>query len=350
MTSYVTPKKNAAYVFGIGLPSQASAGTFQTNPTLAAGDFKVSKDGGAFANLTNLPTVNPSGGKRVEFSLTATEMNADNVSVLCSDAAGSEWFDVVVGIQTTARQIDDLAYPATSGRSMVVDTAGLVDANTVKVGPTGSGTVQTAGDIIAGTNDLQSRVPAALVSGRMDTIVGAMAANVMTAAAADPGLTTELQTGLATAAALTTVEGKIDIIDSVVDAILVDTGTDIPALLTTIAGYLDTEIQAILADTNELQTDWANGGRLDLLLDAAASGTAPTADQNADALLDRVNGIETGFTPRQVLRLVAAVLVGKASGLGTTTAIFRDLTDAKDRVTSTVDGDGNRSSVTKDAT
>lgn len=41
--------------------------------------------------------------------------------------------------------------------------------------------------------------------------------------------------------------------------------------LSTVAGYLDTEIAAILADTNELQTDWANGGRLDLILDARAS-------------------------------------------------------------------------------
>jgi len=93
---------------------------------------------------------------------------------------------------------------------------------------------------------LDGRIPAALVSGRMDASVGAMAANVMTAAAAAADLTTELQSGLATAANLATV-----------------------------AGYLDTEIAAILADTNELQTDWANGGRLDLLLDGAASAGDP---------------------------------------------------------------------------
>jgi hypothetical protein len=34
---------------------------------------------------------------------------------------------------------------------------------------------------------------------------------------------------------------------------------------------VDTVADAILVDTNELQTDWANGGRLDLLLDAASS-------------------------------------------------------------------------------
>lgn len=37
--------------------------------------------------------------------------------------------------------------PATPGRSLVVDAAGLADANAVKVGPTGSGTAQTARDI-----------------------------------------------------------------------------------------------------------------------------------------------------------------------------------------------------------
>lgn len=43
--------------------------------------------------------------------------------------------------------LDDALAPATSGRTAVVDANGLVDANTVKVGPTGSGTAQTAGDI-----------------------------------------------------------------------------------------------------------------------------------------------------------------------------------------------------------
>jgi hypothetical protein len=70
--------------------------------------------------------------------------------------------------------------------------------------------------IQADTEDIQARLPAALVSGRIDASVGAMAANVMTAAAAAADLTTELQSGLATAAALATV-------DTVVDAILVDT-------------------------------------------------------------------------------------------------------------------------------
>jgi hypothetical protein len=57
------------------------------------------------------------------------------------------------------------------------------------------------------------------------------------------------------------------------------------ASVNTIDDFLDTEIAAILADTNELQTDWANGGRLDLILDAAS---APSAATVADAVWDEV--------------------------------------------------------------
>ena len=108
MTSYVTPKKNSAFIQYIGLASTA-AGGFQTNPTIAAGDIQISKDGGAFANPATLPVVTPAGGKAVKISLSAAEMNADNIVILCSDAAGNEWQDVLHTLQTSAQQMDDLA-------------------------------------------------------------------------------------------------------------------------------------------------------------------------------------------------------------------------------------------------
>lgn len=48
------------------------------------------------------------------------------------------------------------------------------------------------------------------------------------------------------------------------------------ANLDTQLSTIDNVVDTIVADTNELQTDWANGGRLDLILDARASQT--TAD------------------------------------------------------------------------
>lgn len=63
-------------------------------------------------------------------------------------------------------------------------------------------------------------------------------------------------------------------VNTEVDTAISDAALATAANLATVAGYLDTEIAAILADTNELQTDWADGGRLDLILDARASQTS----------------------------------------------------------------------------
>ena len=118
MASYVTPKRAAEYIFYIGLESQATSGILQSNPTIASGDFKVSKDGGSLTNLNTLPAVTPSSSKMVKVTLSATEMTADNVTVVCSDAAGDEWYDLLVNIQTTARQIDDLAATGADGDTL----------------------------------------------------------------------------------------------------------------------------------------------------------------------------------------------------------------------------------------
>lgn len=112
------------------------------------------------------------------------------------------------------------------------------------------------------TNDIQTRIPAALVAGRMDASVGAMAANVVTASAVAADAVTEIQSGLATAASLATVDGKAD-------AILADTaeigvaGAGLTALasaanLATLTGYVDTEVAAIKAQTDKLTFNASN--------------------------------------------------------------------------------------------
>jgi hypothetical protein len=66
-----------------------------------------------------------------------------------------------------------------------------------------------------------------------------------------------------------------------------------------------------------------------------------------DAVLDEV--VEGTWTLRQLLRIVAAALAGKLSGAATDTVTIRDLDDSKDRITATVDQDGNRTAVALDA-
>ena len=114
MATYVPAKKNTAYIFYVGLPSQSNALTLQANPTLAAGDVKIAIDDGAPAQIeaggggAALPVVDADFTKRVKVTLTAAQMNGDNITVIFSDAAGAEWCDVLVNIQTAANQIDDL--------------------------------------------------------------------------------------------------------------------------------------------------------------------------------------------------------------------------------------------------
>lgn len=132
-------------------------------------------------------------------------------------------------------------------------------------------------------------------------------------------------------------------------------GASIAADVATVAGYLDTEVAAILAavdtevaaikaKTDNLPDDPADASVISGLIDAI-----PTANENADALLDRADAVETSWTPRQALRIILAALAGKASGLDTTSVVFRNVADTKDRITATVDANGNRTAVTLDA-
>jgi hypothetical protein len=71
-------------------------GSFIADPTVVAGDFKISKDGGAYVNLTNLPAATPAGSPGVKIELTDDEIDAVNVNIWAVDAAGNEWHDVFI--------------------------------------------------------------------------------------------------------------------------------------------------------------------------------------------------------------------------------------------------------------
>lgn len=352
-------------------------------------------------------------------------------------AAGTT-FTVAAGDNISIMEMAPLQ-AATLGRTLVVDAAGLADANMVKAGPSGSGTAQTAGDIIGDTNDIQTRLPAALVSGRMDASVGAMAANVLTATAINADAITAAKiadgaidaatfaAGAINAAAIATdaitaakiaadaigaselaadaineiadqvwdealsghatggsagaalsaagsagdpwstllpgaygagTAGKIvgDNVNATISSRLASASYTAPldaagtrsavglasanldTQLTAIDDYIDTEVAAIKAKTDNLPAA------------PAAVSDIPTANANADALLDRANAVETSLTLRQAMRLMSAALAGKLSGAATASVVIRNVGDSKDRITATVDANGNRTAVTTDAT
>jgi hypothetical protein len=100
---YNPPNKNEDFIFYIAVASMATAGTFQVNPTIAAGDFQISEDGAAFTNLGTLPAVTPAGGQAIKVTLSSDEMNCDNVVIRGVDQTSpKEWADIVINIPTSA--------------------------------------------------------------------------------------------------------------------------------------------------------------------------------------------------------------------------------------------------------
>lgn len=99
---YNPPNRGEDLVIYVALQSASNPTNFQSSATIAAGDFKVSKDGGALTNLTTLPSVEPAASVMVKITLSATEMTADNVTIVGIDqTATKEWADICINIPTT---------------------------------------------------------------------------------------------------------------------------------------------------------------------------------------------------------------------------------------------------------
>lgn len=114
------------------------------------------------------------------------------------------------------------------------------------------------------TQDIQTRLPAALVSGRMDSNVGAMAANTITASAVASDAVTEIQSGLATStgvnAAFTEIKGATwssttDTLEAIRDA-AGSGGTSImvtPVVAQVPVRVRDTDIETYIGDLSTIR-------------------------------------------------------------------------------------------------
>lgn len=149
-------------------------------------------------------------------------------------------------------------------------------------------------------------------------------------------------------------ESKLDTIDTVADAILVDTGTTLPATLSTIDGKIDTVdgiVDNILVDTGELQTDWTNGGRLDLLLDAILADTNELQTDDVPGLIAALNNISaadvvtamkasTGWTAGgtyQLDKVIKIIIAAVAGDVQDDPVSGQNVKDAEDGTTDILD-------------
>ncbi len=177
-----------AFEFCVGLVDRSNRPQFKGSPTIAAGDFMVSTDGGSFVNLATLPDVYPATSRSVRIRLSAGEMTGEKVVVIGVDQAGAEWDDIFIGItpEPVNRKADVAAYssgltplqPTVAGRTLDVSTTGEAGVDWANIGSpstsvglsgTTISTVTTSPDS-SGTTTLLTRLPGALTvtSGKVD--------------------------------------------------------------------------------------------------------------------------------------------------------------------------------------
>jgi len=124
------PLKGTEYIFYIGLTDNLNPDAFKASPTIAAGDFQLSIDGGAFANLATLPVVTPAGSVMVKVTVTAAEMSAEKVNVVGIDQTPSkEWRDIIITVEVPTGNVETLTDLQEGDRiesntSLVINKAG----------------------------------------------------------------------------------------------------------------------------------------------------------------------------------------------------------------------------------
>lgn len=225
---------------------------------------------------------------------TRAELTSDINSVITEVNANEVKIDTVDTVVDAIKAKTD---------SLTFTTPGQVDATTVtnsdKTGYAINGTLTTL-DALDAAQDSQHATTQASI-GALNDISSADVAAQLTAY--DAPTKTEMD------AAFTEIKGagwSTETLKDIRDNAGADASTIADAVLDealsghTTAGTLGKAIADIEADTNELQADWADGGRLDLILDARASqSSVDTVDSNVDAIL-----IDTGATiPAQISAL-----------------------------------------------
>ena len=246
--------------------------------TPAAGDVKVSKDGGAFANITTLPTFIASAAA-LNWTLSAAETEATEVVIQVIDSATKAVQDQFFRLQTTKAAALQVGVPQAA--QSAGDTAITLDATA------------------AAQTDFYKGSVVAIISGD-----GANQARIITAYNGTSKVAT------------------------------IDRGWDVA--LTT--GGTRSVFAVFPQGLNQPQTS------------GQTTAAVPSTVQIATEIFD-TQTVEAGMTFRGALRLMGAVLMGRRSGTGSGTEVFNAaVTNAKPRVTATIDGNGNRTNVTTDQT
>jgi len=262
-----------AYTFRAPIVT-ANSTNFANTWTSTAGTVKIIRDGTTLGNVTTLPTV-VSGQYTYSWPLSATEMTADEVIV-----------QVVDRTNVTDQAFRIITLPDGALRSRLAQagnaTTITLDASASAVDNYYNGSVVA---IIAGTGNAQARVITAYTgSSKVATVDTNWATNPSTDSvfAIYP-------------------QGIIGLTSAQVQS-------SVTTSLTSYGTSTLTQAQSQTAASNAL---------------SAYGASTLTSGQVETAVMDTANGIETGLTMRQAMRVTAAMVAGVRTGIGTTTEVYR---------------------------
>jgi hypothetical protein len=108
----------------------------------------------------------------------------------------------------------------------------------------------------------------------------------------------------------------------------------------------------LVSETGDPPVNYSSGVQVILLQSAASTIASGGGSSDISAIADAVWSylVDGLVSSKESMAIQNAILAGKVSGAGTGVEIFRDLADTKDRVISTVDSAGNRTSEILDGT
>lgn len=250
------------------------------------------------AATDNAPTCIDSTGGSCRITLAQAETNSDYVSVKCSSTdSGAVPFTCALypaaAAEPTAADINAQCDTAISDAALATAAAlaivdGIVDTITGHITADYGSTEKTCIDLLddsaGGLADIHTDVGTAITNigdvhatdlPAVKTVVDAVKMQTdkfafTTANKVDSrAFTVDDKTGYSgTATNMVAAAPNAAAVNAACDTAIADAALATTATLATVDGKVD----SVLADTNELQTDWANGGRLDLILDGAGGG------------------------------------------------------------------------------
>ena len=252
-------------------------------------------DGGTQGTITGSPVHEGNGQWTV--NLLAAEMNGDIVGLLFTHTSA---INASFTIKTETKLVSDLNDAAAAPTAAAIRTE--MDSSSTQL----SG-IKSVTDALPNAGALTS-IATATALAAVDTVANGIQTDLSNATDGLGAIKTAVD------AIPTSNPSAASIADAVLDEAL--SGHVTAGTLGKAVSDIESDATAILADTNELQGDWTDGGRLDLIIDAILSDigtdgvvlTAAERNAIADAILDRnmATGTDSGSpsvrTVRQALR------------------------------------------------